>query len=124
MFRSCAFALAVISTQGLGACAGEPDFAQTANESSILASSIPASGAVVRTPPESLELHFSLPAQLDEVKIAGPQGTMPMMIHSAGEVADYDLPLSGMSAGSYRVEWTAKARGREYSGSFSFAVRP
>jgi len=90
---------------------------------SILVSSTPAAGATVEASPESLRLHFDPPARLDEVKITGPQGTMPMMVHAVGEVADYDLPLSGVGPGEYVVEWRAMSGGTEHSGSFAFTVR-
>jgi methionine-rich copper-binding protein CopC len=74
--------------------------------------------------PESLKLHFDPPARLDQVIVTGPQGSMPMMVEAVGEVADYDLPLSGMSPGAYTVEWKAISRGKDYSGQFRFKVAP
>jgi methionine-rich copper-binding protein CopC len=47
---------------------------------------------------------------------------MPMMVHSVGEVRDYSIPLSGLAAGPYTVDWRATAHGREYRGRFSFTV--
>jgi len=68
-------------------------------------------------------LQFNPPARLDEVTVSGAAGTMPMMVHSVGEVRDYSIPLSGLSAGVYIVHWQATAAGHEYRGQFSFAVR-
>ena len=48
---------------------------------------------------------------------------MPMMIHSAGETADYSLPLPGLDAGQYTVNWRATVRGRQHRGAFAFTVR-
>jgi methionine-rich copper-binding protein CopC len=93
------------------------------SSSSILVSSHPAAGTTVQSVVESLELHFNPPARLDEVAITGPDGVMPMMVHSVGEVGDYSLPLSGLRAGSYVVNWRATARGRGYRGSLQFNVR-
>lgn len=74
-------------------------------------------------PLNEIELHFNPPAQLSEVTVAGPDGLMPMIIHPAGELADYALPLSGLGAGCYAVNWRATAAGREYRGSILFNVR-
>ena len=90
---------------------------------SILAGSTPAPGSTVRGPVEELRLRFNPPARLDEVTVTGSQGTMPMMVHAAGEVADYSLPIAGLEAGSYTVNWRASARGETYRGSFAFTVR-
>jgi methionine-rich copper-binding protein CopC len=105
-----------------GGCAGQS--APASQEStSILASSSPAAGSTVRGPVEALKLHFDPPARLMELKVTGPDGTMPMMVHPVGEVPDYDLPLSDLGPGSYSVEWRATVAGSEYRGSFNFAVR-
>lgn len=89
---------------------------------SILARSSPAAGAVLTRAPDSLKLHFDPPARLDEVTVTGPKGSMPMMVEAVGEVADYDLPLSGMSPGSYTVEWKAISGANQYSGQFGFKI--
>lgn len=104
------------------ACAGRAAPAST-EATSLLASSSPEAGSTVRGPVDALKLHFDPPARLMELKVAGPGGTMPMMVHPVGEVSDYDLPLSDLGPGSYSVEWRATAGGREYRGSFNFAVR-
>ena len=84
--------------------------------------SAPAADSTVNAPVEELVLRFSTPASLNEVTISGPNGQQPMMIHPAGEVADYSLPLAGLGPGSYTVNWRATARGSTYQGSFSFRV--
>ena len=109
-------ALAFATASGCAAPAAE-------RSQSILASSLPAAGATVEASLDSLKLHFDPRARLDEVTVSGPDGTMPMMVHAVGEVADYDLPLSGLRPGSYTVEWKATARGSEHEGSFAFTVR-
>jgi methionine-rich copper-binding protein CopC len=90
---------------------------------SILAFSRPASGSIVGESVDALVLRFDPPARLDEVTVSGPDGLMPMMIHSLGEASNYSLPLSGLSAGNYTVAWRATAQGREYRGSYSFTVK-
>jgi methionine-rich copper-binding protein CopC len=90
---------------------------------SILKSSRPAAGSTVAASLDSLELHFDPPARLDEVMIDGAGGTMPMMVHSVGEVADYSIPLPDLDAGRYNVNWRATVRGRQYRGAFAFTVQ-
>ena len=94
-----------------------------AEEQSILIASTPAAGSTVQAPVTELRLTFSPPARLHELTVAGAQGTMPMMVTAVGEVPNYSLPLSGLRAGSYTVNWRATAAGREYRGSFNFTVR-
>jgi len=89
---------------------------------SILASSTPAAGATVAAPVNELVLHFAPPARLLEVTVAGPDGTMPMMVSAVGEVDHYALPLSGLGPGRYTVAWRASRSGAEHRGSFGFAV--
>jgi methionine-rich copper-binding protein CopC len=105
------------------ACVAQsPSAPASTTAKSILVTSSPAAGAVLKNAPESLKLHFNPPARLNEVTVTGPQGSMPMMVEAVGEVGDYDLPLSGMSPGSYTVEWTAISGGKQYSGQFHFKV--
>jgi methionine-rich copper-binding protein CopC len=89
----------------------------------ILASSSPAAGSTVTGSVGSLKLTFNPPASLHELKITGPEGSMPMMIYPAGEVADYDLPLPDLKPGSYSVEWRASVGHADYSGTFAFELR-
>ena len=97
--------------------------ATVAEVDSILVSSVPAAGASVAAPVDQLVLRFSPPARLDEVIVAGPQGSVPMMITPVGEVGNYSLPLPELGAGNYTVRWRATASGKEHQGRFSFAVR-
>ena len=48
---------------------------------------------------------------------------MPMMVTAVGEVEHYSLPLSGVGAGRYSVDWRASVQGVDHSGSFGFEVR-
>lgn len=48
---------------------------------------------------------------------------MPMMVHAAGELSYYSVPLSGLGPGAYTVSWRATAHGREYRGAFGFIVK-
>ena len=108
----------------LGACAEIPPAAPAAVAQSILQGSTPADGSTVAGPVDSLELRFSPPARLLELTVTGSDGlSMPMMVTAVGEVARYSLPLSGLEAGAYTVNWRAAAGGTSHSGRFRFTVR-
>lgn len=93
-------------------------------ERSILAGSTPAAGSAVEGPVNSLDLRFDPPARLLEVSVTDGSGqVMPMMVTAVGEVGHYSLPLSGLEAGRYSVNWRASVGASEYRGSFAFAVR-
>lgn len=119
--------LAAIAAVAPGACAAErtvaPAAPAAAQAGSILQSSNPASGATVQGPLNSLELHFQPPARLDELLVAGPDGTMPMMISAAGEQAHYAIPLPALGPGAYDVSWRATSAAREHRGSFAFTIK-
>jgi methionine-rich copper-binding protein CopC len=93
------------------------------SDTSILVSSSPAAGSTISGPVDKLKLRFNPSARLDEVAISGPDGLMPMMVHSVGEVADYSIPLPGLGPGSYTVNWRATAQAKAYQGSVPFTVK-
>lgn len=113
----------------LPACSAAPtpaaaNTAATTDRQSLLASSSPVNGATVAGPVNSLELRFSRPARLGEVTVTGSDGSqMPMMVTAVGEVTDYSLPLDGLGAGSYTVNWRASSAGIDYRGEIHFGVR-
>ena len=124
LIRLAPLAIAALALAPASGCAASsPAAPATQPSSSILASSSPAPGSTVGDSLESLKLHFDPPARLDEVKITSPDGTMPMMVHAVGEVADYDLPLPSLKPGSYTVEWKATSNGSEHEGQFGFTTR-
>jgi len=90
---------------------------------SILIGSTPAAGSTVEAPVDELKLRFDPPARLEELTVTGPNGIMPMMVDAVGKVSDYSLPLSGLEAGSYTVDWRASTGGSGHRGSFTFTVR-
>lgn len=116
-------AAVMVLLSGCAQPAPSPPAAKTAQGSSILTGSTPANGASVAAPVNRLELRFDPPARLGEVTVTGPDGMMPMMVTAIGEVARYELPLSGLGPGAYRVEWKASIAGTSYQGSFAFTVR-
>ena len=124
MFRPLHF-FVLVAVGLLPSCAAGPDKAPAAqsDSASILERSKPRAGSTVAGPVNSLELHFNPPARLDGVTVTGPDGTMPMMVHAVGEVADYSLPLSGLGSGTYTVAWKAFSRGQEARGTFAFTVK-
>lgn len=123
-------ALAVISAAAFGClagCAAAPPQSNAAvqqqPQASVLADATPAPGSTVAAPVDRLVLRFSPPARLVEVTVTGPDGTMPMMVTAVGEVPSYELPLAGLGAGEYRVNWRATVQQQPHEGSFSFTVR-
>ena len=125
ILRSAALVLPLLLA---GACTAAPPAApagasDASASQSILVSSSPAAGSTVSGPVNELMLHFSPPARLIEVTVTGPEGAMPMMVTAVGEVEHYSLPLSGVDAGAYTVDWRATAGGQEHRGRFSFTVR-
>ena len=132
--RPAAASLAFLICAACAASSGEP-VAEATNPAAgpasteqpatatILASSKPAAGSTVSAPVDELVLHFSPPARLLEVTVAGPDGTMPMMVTAVGEVEHYSLPLAGLGPGRYDVAWRASRGNVEHSGSFEFAVK-
>ena len=125
MAHWCSTALSALAAMSLlGACAAAPPAAPAATSQSILHGSTPADGATVQGPVNSLELHFSPPARLNELTVAGSDGlTMPVMVTAVGEEAHYAIPLSGLGPGAYRVDWRASSAGTEHRGAISFTVR-
>lgn len=118
-------AICAVGLVPLPACTQQPAATSGAvsAEQSILVSSTPAAGATVGAPVNNLELRFNPPARLHEVTVTGPDGLMPTMVTAVGEVATYSIPLSGLGAGSYTVQWRATVRQREHRGTFSFTVQ-
>ena len=97
--------------------------AQVPQSNSILVSSSPANGATVAAPVNTISLQFDPPARLGEVTVTGPDGVMPMMVNAVGDVRSYAIPVAGLGAGNYRVDWKASVGGAAHHGSFGFTVR-
>lgn len=97
--------------------AGEPVAA------SPLSSTTPKAGSTVAAPVNELVFIFDPPARLGEVTVTGPEGRMPMMVTSVGEVPRYSIPVHGLGPGDYTVRWTATTAGQDHEGIFRFAVR-
>ncbi|MFP5328939.1 MAG: copper resistance CopC family protein [Alphaproteobacteria bacterium] len=118
--------IAVAAAGVLAGCAQTSSpAAQSSYESqgSILVGSTPAAGSTVQGPINELVLNFDPPARLMEVTVTGAEGTIPTMITPVGEVSRYTVPLPGLEAGSYRVDWRASAGGKSHRGSFGFQVQ-
>ena len=107
----------------LEGCAARHSTAVAPAQGSILAAASPAPDLTVDGPVDELQLRFASPVRLDEVIVSGPDGTMPSMIHAAGETRDYAIPLSASSPGRYVVSWRATAGSTPHRGSFSFSIR-
>lgn len=97
---------------------------ETTGQHSLLTTSTPANGTIVRGPVDKLQLHFSRPARVREVTVTGSDGSkMPTMVNAVGEVTDYSLPLDGVIVGRYIVDWKASSAGIDYGGSIHFDVK-
>ena len=91
---------------------------------SLFVSSKPADGSTVTAPVDELELEFAKPVRLQEVTVTGADGLkMPIMVTAVGEVIRYSVPLDGLGAGSYTVEWKANSSGVDYNGNIHFDVK-
>lgn len=123
--RCAAVTAATLLSGAVLGCSRQPVLpaAEVPAQDSILSRSNPAVGSTVQGPVTSLELHFKLPARLDEVTLSGPEGVMPTMVHAIGEVPNYSIPLSDLGPGSYTASWRATARGQNHRGSFGFTVK-
>lgn len=86
-------------------------------------SSTPAADSIVAAPVNELVLNFDPPARLGEVTVTGPDGMMPTMVTSVGEVPRYVIPVHGLGPGNYTVRWAATVGGQAHEGSFGFIVR-
>jgi len=101
-----------------------PSAAAEVSPASLLKGSSPADGATLSRSPENLVLTFARPARLQEVTLAGSDGSeMPMMVTSAGEVERFSIPLNGLQPGAYTAKWRAVSGGPSYEGSVRFTIR-
>lgn len=126
MRLSCTRLMMMIAALGALANCAQDRPSTSANASptrSVLASSTPAAGSTVKGPLDALSLRFDPAARLTELTVAGPDGTMPMMITAVGETRDYSVPLPGLGAGNYSANWKASVGGQSRQGSFAFTVR-
>lgn len=117
------FSLALLAACAAGQTGGTSDAPKSATQT-LLASSRPADGTTVAAPVNELELDFARPARLGEVTVSGSDGSkMPMMVDAVGEVTHYSLPLDGLGAGRYTVDWKASAAGIDYRGNIHFEIK-
>ena len=117
------FPLALLAACAAGRSEGTVD-AQKSAAQTLLARSRPADGSIVAAPVDELKLDFVRPARLGEVTVTGSDGsTMPMMVTAVGEVTHYSLPLGGLGAGRYTVNWRASSAGIDYRGNIHFEVK-
>ena len=123
-----AFPLLLFSLALLPACTtgriAETGAASPTVSRSLLASSSPADGSTVPAPVNKLEFRFAKPARLHEITVTGVDGLkMPIMVTAVGEVTRYSVPLDGLGAGSYTVDWRASSTGFDDQGDIHFVVK-
>lgn len=117
------FPLVLLAACTAGKSEGTSDVPKSAAQT-LLASSRPADGSTVAAPVDELELDFARSARLAEVTVTGSDGSkMPMMVNAVGEVTHYSLPLDGLGAGRYTVDWRASSAGIDYRGNIHFEVK-
>lgn len=93
-------------------------------DQAALVRSSPADGSTVRAPVDELELQFARPARLYEVTVTDAQGMItPIMITATGELTRYSIPLDGLYASSYTVNWRARMVSAEIAGSIHFVAK-
>jgi methionine-rich copper-binding protein CopC len=98
--------------------------AGTAHAHTHLQSSLPADRSTVASPRE-VTLHFSAAARLTALTLQrGGEAPLNLAV-PAKSARDFSVPVSAVSAGSYKVTWRAAGEdGHVMSGSFSFTVDP
>ncbi len=94
---------------------------------SELRRSVPATGAVLASPPERIELHFNERVQVTAIRLfreSGAEIAFPGR-RAIREAEAEILPAPPLEAGAYRIEWRAISRdGHPVGGTIRFAVRP
>jgi len=86
----------------------------------------PADGAILQSAPEALEFTFSDKLRLIKVELAHSSGHMQALdLEQQTSFTDaFTLPLTGMGAGIYEVEWRGLGiDGHAMKGFFSFEVQ-
>lgn len=115
--------LALLPSCTAGRSEAAPDAPRSAHQS-LLLSSIPADGSTVAAPVDELLLDFARPTRLLEVTVSSSDGMkMPIMVDAVGEVTHYSLPLNGLGAGRYTIDWRASSAGIDYRGNIHFDVK-
>lgn len=137
MSISTRLALAIL-TVATGACSAQPERAAIpapgptsmpnvsvvgSTPAELSLRTTPAAGSTVAGPVNQLDFDFGRPVQLAEVTLSGPDGLMPMMLSPAGVQTHYSVPLPGLTAGAYSVQWRAVLDGAPKTGSFAFTVK-
>ena len=95
---------------------------------SLLLSSVPGAGAVVKDGPPTVSLRFNnrIEKKLSRIRLVSTQGeaqTLP--VRSDGAVDALEAPLPPLAAGRYRVDWRVLSTdGHVVSGTFAFSVSP
>jgi copper resistance protein C len=90
-----------------------------------LQSSVPADNARLTEVPKSLTFNFSETAQLAIVKLVVDDREISIPVDKSAKASrSFTLPLPGLAAGSYTVQWTAVAAadGHVSKGSFAFSI--
>ncbi|MEP7312904.1 MAG: copper resistance protein CopC [Pseudomonadota bacterium] len=99
-------------------------FATAALAHTHLQSSLPADKSKVAAP-QAIELHFSEAARVTSLTLQQGTAAAKRLTVPAKEAKDVSVPVSGLTAGDYKVTWrVAGEDGHVMSGSFGFTVDP
>lgn len=88
--------------------------------------SVPAASAVLKQPPDRIELHFNERVQLTALRlrhVGGKEIALPR--RSIRQAASETIALPALAPGEYRVEWRIiSADGHPAGGSIPFRIQP
>jgi methionine-rich copper-binding protein CopC len=90
-----------------------------------LQSSMPADHAQLSEAPKTLTLRFNEAAQLAIVKLTTGDKEISVPVDKGAKASEtFSMPLPGLAAGKYVVQWTAVAAddGHMTKGSFDFTI--
>ncbi len=104
---------------------GGHDSTEHAHTAAMLASSMPADGAVLAQSPRTLTLVFAHPVMLQTVALndeAGAAVQGATFRRAATASTTYSVALPTMESGAYQVRWTATGSGHDMQGQLGFTV--
>jgi methionine-rich copper-binding protein CopC len=90
-----------------------------------LQSSVPADHAQLSEPPKSLTLQFNEAAKLAVLRLTTGDKEISVPVDKSAKASQtFSVPLPGLAAGKYVVQWTAVAAddGHVTKGSFDFTI--
>ncbi len=96
------------------------------NAHSILKFSSPANGAVINSPPETLELVFEKPVKLTSLELFERTGEKVKLAFMLGRMASkrFEIPLNGIKPADYKISWVVMTNdAKKITGEFNFSYQ-